>query len=335
MSKSMLHLDISQQFGSHNLCAKIDVPLQGITALQGPSGSGKTLLLRIIAGLEKQAGASIRFGDTVWQNQNRFVPPQARRIGYVFQDTRLFGHLDVAGNLAFGHRRAGAGPEILQIVTEALDLGPMLTRQIGGLSGGEKQRVALGRALAMEPQLLLLDEPLTGLDQARKAEILPYISAAVQAAGSPAIYVSHERRETAFLADRIMQMQGGKLSAPAKCETTVPAVAGAGGALFVDGQKTGLVAGQSRGPNHKIRINTDSVILSRDNPGQSSALLRLPVEITDLRRGGAAGAGGFDLVLAGQGWQIRLSRPAALCLAMQLQAGQKIWLNVTEAQVLA
>lgn len=332
MSKTMLHLDISQQFGSHNLCAKVDVPLQGITALQGPSGSGKTLLLRIISGLEKQPGASIRFGDTVWQSQNKFVPPQARRIGYVFQDTRLFGHLDVAGNLGFGHRRAGAAPEILQVVTEALDLGPLLTRQIYGLSGGEKQRVALGRALAMQPQLLLLDEPLTGLDQARKSEILPYITAAVQATGCPAIYVSHERRETAILADRIMQMRGGKLSAPVECETTVLAVLGAGGALFVDGQKTGLVAAQNGARTHKIRINTDSVILSRDNPGQSSALLSLPVEITSLTR---ENAGDFDLVLAGQGWQIRLSKPAAVCLTMQLQAGQRIWLNVTQAQVLA
>ena len=334
MSTPILHLDISRRFGNHFLKARADVPLTGITALEGPSGSGKTLLLRSIAGLEKGANGSILFGDIVWQSQNRFVAPQARRIGYVFQDTRLFEHLDVAGNLAYGHKRAGAAPEVLQIVSAALDLGGLLHRQVNALSGGEKQRVALGRALAMQPQLLLLDEPLSGLDQARKAEILPYIARAVQATRCPAIYVSHERRETAFLADRIMKMQAGQLSAPVECETSLPAVltkVGSDLALFVDGHQTGLSVAAKAGTKHKIRINTDSAILSRDNPGQSSALVCLPVEIINVT---ALDAQNCALVLGGQGWQIRLVKSATICAQMQLETGQKVWLNLTDANLM-
>jgi len=327
----MLHLDIALQLGSHTLTAKADVPLAGITALEGPSGSGKTSLLRSIAGLEKQARGTIRFGDQVWQSDKQFLSARKRRIGFVFQDARLFKHLDVTANLTYGHQRSAAAPEVLQRVIQALDLAPLMRRQVSRLSGGEIQRVALGRALAMDPQLLLLDEPMSGLDQLRKDEILPYIARAVKATGCPAIYVSHARRETALLADQIMYMKNGQLSGPVRCHTTMKAVAqGGDGALFVDGVKTRLLAATKAAKEQSIRINTDSAILSLDDPGQSSALICLPVEIASIT---AQGPDNCQLVLVGQGWDIQLIKPASHCVAMGLKAGQKIWLNVIDAHV--
>ena len=321
-----LHLDISLALGDHNLTAKADVPLNGITALEGPSGSGKTSLLRSISGLEKAANGLIMFGDTVWQSGREFMPAQKRRIGFVFQDTRLFNHLDVAANLAYGHDRCGAGAEVLERVIDALDLGPLLGRYADGLSGGEKQRVALGRALAMDPQLLLLDEPLTGLDQSRKDEILPYISKAVRSMDCPVIYISHDAREAAFLADHILRMQDGVLTGPTVCETTLRSVA-QGGVLFVDGHQTQLAVTGQVGAKYDIRINTSSVVLSRENPGPSNALISVPVEVREI-------SDATDLLLAGNDWQIWLSQPNSQTKAMGLQTGQKIWLNVTDAQVI-
>jgi len=323
---SCLHLDISLALGDHSLTAKADVALSGITALEGPSGSGKTSLLRSISGLEKTASGQIIFGDTVWQSGREFMPAQKRRIGFVFQDTRLFKHLDVAENLAYGHKRSGVGRDVLDRVIDALDLGRLLSRYADGLSGGEKQRVALGRALAMDPQLLLLDEPLTGLDQSRKDEILPYIAIAVRTMGCPAIYISHDARETAFLADHILRMQDGVLTGPTVCETTLKAVA-QGGVLFVDGHQTRLAVARQAGAKYDIRIHTSSVVLSRENPGQSNALISVPVEVREI-------SNATDLLLAGNDWQIRLSQPNSQTQAMGLQTGQKIWLNVTDAQLI-
>lgn len=330
----LLQLDISLGFENYTLKAVADIPLRGITGLQGNSGCGKTTLLRAIAGLETQAKGTIRFGDTVWLSDTVMMPPQARRIGYVFQDTRLFKHLDVAQNLAYGHKRAGAAPAILEQVIGALDLSGLMARRISGLSGGEKQRVAIGRALAMDPQVLLLDEPMSGLDQDRKDEILPYISRAVQAMGCPAIYVSHSQREVSMLADRMMDITDGALSGPQDCELRLPAVAkpatrGAGMVLFVGDLETAMQVKGGDGSGYTVRFNAATALLSRQDPAPSTALMTLPVVLSKLE---TSVAGQIRLTLGGKGWSVTILKPKSDCAALDLQAGQKFWLSIQDAR---
>ncbi|MEX2615478.1 MAG: molybdenum ABC transporter ATP-binding protein [Alphaproteobacteria bacterium] len=196
-------LDISHRFG-----------LDGITALFGPSGCGKTTLLRIIAGLEKNAEGRIAFGDEAWLDTGDaiFVPPHRRGVGYVFQDARLFPHLSVAGNLRYAARRSAGIDRRIEFddVVTALDLGALLPRRVGALSGGERQRAAIGRTLLTRPRLLLMDEPLAALDIQRKAEILPYIERLPGAFGVPVIYVTHAIDEVAGLARRMVVLANGK-----------------------------------------------------------------------------------------------------------------------------
>lgn len=328
-----LHLDISLGFEGYSLRAKADVPMSGITALQGISGSGKTTLLRAIAGLETGARGEIRFGAVPWVSDKVFVSPQARRIGYVFQDARLFKHLDVAQNLAYGHKRAGAAPEVLERVITALDLGGLLKRRIAGLSGGEKQRVAIGRALALDPQLLLLDEPMSGLDQARKNEILPYIWRAVQAMGCPAIYVSHEQRETMMLADHVMQITDGTLNGVRKSENlmraTAKPAAGGGEVLYIGGRETRMPASGPSGTSYEVRINETSALLTSHDPGASTALMTLPATIVSIE---AIGTSQYRLVLEGEGWRMAITKPISACDPAHLAQGQSIWLSVGDAR---
>jgi molybdate transport system ATP-binding protein len=192
----------------------LDLPGRGVTALFGPSGSGKTTLLRCIAGLERGAGRLEVNGET-WQDAMRFLPTHRRPLGYVFQDARLFAHLDVAGNLDYGMRRAlrrtaSADSARRAPIIDLLGLGPLLDRMPERLSGGEQQRVAIARALLTAPRLLLLDEPLAALDMARKQEILPYLERLRDELDIPLLYVSHAADEVARLADHIVVMEAGR-----------------------------------------------------------------------------------------------------------------------------
>jgi len=157
----------------------------------------------------------VRFDGEVWQDGNgRRVPPHQRGTGYVFQDARLFAHLSVAGNLRYAARRAGHGCAIqFDDVVDSLDLGPLLDRRTTELSGGERQRVALGRALLARPRLMLMDEPLASLDEKRKADIVPYIERLPGVFRVPTIYVTHNMAEVTRLADRMLVLSHGRISA--------------------------------------------------------------------------------------------------------------------------
>ncbi len=193
------------------------LPLDGITALFGPSGCGKTTVLRIIAGLERDCSGRIALGDQIWLDTARNIdtPAHRRGIGTVFQDTRLFDHLSVAGNLDFAARRGFAqGPAVDRSqVVDVFDLSGLLGRSSVNLSGGERQRVAIARALLSRPRLLLMDEPLSALDLSRRAEIMTYIEALPELFGIPVIYVTHAIDEVARLASRIVLMKDGKFAA--------------------------------------------------------------------------------------------------------------------------
>lgn len=191
----------------------------GITALFGASGAGKSTLLRVIAGLEAEAAGRVTFGEELWQGDRSFVPPHKRGVGYVFQDARLFEHLDVAGNLRFAARRgAGKGPIGIEPVIKTLDLAALLSRRVAGLSGGERQRVAIGRTLLSNPRLLLMDEPLAALDHERKSRLLPYIARLPAAFGLPVIYVTHSIEEVTRLADQMVVLAEGRMIAAGKVE---------------------------------------------------------------------------------------------------------------------
>lgn len=208
---SRLELDVALVRGGFRLAVEAELSLSGITALFGPSGSGKTTLLRIIAGLEHAARGTVSLDDDTWQDGTRFVPAHRRRVGYVFQDGRLFAHLDVAGNLAFGARHGSARGAIRRDdVIAALALEPLLARRPASLSGGEAQRVAIARALLGDPRLLLMDEPVNALDVARKREIFAYIEGIPAQFGVPIIYVTHSVDEVARLADTVMLLANGE-----------------------------------------------------------------------------------------------------------------------------
>ena len=182
------------------LDAEETVPLEGVTAISGPSGSGKTTLLRALAGLDRRAGGEriVTFAGQDWDRPTHNLPSEDRRIGFVFQDPSLFPHLSVSGNLNYGARRRSVSS--IGAIVDALELSPLMDRSVHGLSGGELRRVSLGRALAADPAILFLDEPMAGLDAARKAEFLPYVARAVSQARVPALYVSHATDEVVALA---------------------------------------------------------------------------------------------------------------------------------------
>jgi len=199
------------RLGDFHLDAAFTVPAAGVTALTGPSGGGKTTLLRCIAGLERMEGRLAVVGE-VWQDAAQFRPPHRRAIGYVFQEASLLPHLSVRANLTFGLRRCKTPPRIgFDEVVALLALEPLLARAPQRLSGGERKRVAIGRALLSQPTLLLMDEPLSGLDLSAKAEILPYLECLPAALALPALYVSHDVAEITRLADRVLVMRAGRV----------------------------------------------------------------------------------------------------------------------------
>ncbi len=211
----MLRVDITKQLGEFSLSAAFES--QGrVTGLFGASGAGKTSLINMIAGLLKPDRGIIAVdGETLDDTAAHIhVPPYRRRIGYVFQDLRLFPHLNVRQNLDYGRRmnRLADDPAQRKRVTDLLDIGHLLDRRPGKLSGGERQRVALGRALLSKPRLLLLDEPLGSLDEERKVEILPYLVRLRDEAGIPMVYVSHDAAELRQLATQIVVLQRGRVT---------------------------------------------------------------------------------------------------------------------------
>src|SRR5258706_16354075 len=188
-----------------------------VTALFGPSGAGKSTVLAAIAGLFRpQSGRIALGGEVLFDSERRiFVPARDRRVGIVFQDARLFPHMNVHANLLYGWRRAAARAQdqTIDAVIALLRLEPLLARRPRTLSGGERARVALGRALLMSPRALLLDEPLTALDAPRKAEILPYLERLVEETKIPMLYVSHALDEVTRLADRMVVLSEGRVVA--------------------------------------------------------------------------------------------------------------------------
>jgi molybdate transport system ATP-binding protein len=214
----MLRVQLRKRRGTFSLDVDFHAPVPGVTALFGRSGCGKSTLISLIAGLLSPDHGRVQVGETVLLDSERHYELDARhrRIGVVFQDARLFPHLSVLGNLQYGAKRLPRGeptPIGFDDVITMLGLGTMLPRRPHELSGGEKQRVALGRALLAQPRLLLLDEPLAALDLARREEVLPYFERLRDALAIPIVYVSHQFDEVLRLATRVVLLDEGRVLA--------------------------------------------------------------------------------------------------------------------------
>lgn len=212
----MIEVAVRRRLGAFTLDVAFEGPGDGVTVLFGPSGAGKSATLAAVAGTVAVERGRVVLGgraltDTV---AGVFVPPPRRRIGWVFQDARLFPHLRVEGNLRYGLKRAPLPhPIAFDHVVEVLDIAPLLDRGVAELSGGERQRVALGRALLSQPELLLLDEPLAALDGARRGEILAYIQRLKADFALPMLYVTHDVEEVRAVADHVVMLDAGRVVA--------------------------------------------------------------------------------------------------------------------------
>jgi molybdate transport system ATP-binding protein len=293
--------------GAFALDVAFEAPMRGVTALFGPSGSGKTSVLRCLAGLQRLAVGQLAVGDEIWQATGVFRPPYERAIGYVFQEASLFPHLSVRRNLLYGHRRAlrrgTAEASRFDEVVALLGIEPLLERAPLRLSGGERQRVAIGRALLSQPRLLLMDEPLAGLDRLSKDEILPYLEALHAALSIPILYVSHDLAEVERLADHLVLFEAGRVVAYGPLEelqadpelpvARLPDAAVALNAIVThyDGEygltSLSICGGTIIAPGHygapgtpqRVRIGASDVSLARQNPGPSTILNVLPARV--------------------------------------------------------
>lgn len=221
----MLDVSIMRRQGAITIDATFHSPAAGVTALFGRSGSGKTSVINMVAGLTcPDSGRIAVNGEALFDSARRLdVPMEKRRCGYVFQDGRLFPHMTVRANLVYGMKCVPAAERVIRFddVVELLGIGPLLDRRPAKLSGGEKQRVAIGRALLTSPRLLLMDEPLAALDETRKGEVLPFIADLPRRFAIPILYVSHSLDEILRLADTLVLMAGGAAVAAGPVEEVV------------------------------------------------------------------------------------------------------------------
>lgn len=328
----------------------------GVTAVFGASGAGKTTIINAIAGLHHPDQGRISCGDTVFFDTSKKInlPPQKRRLGYVFQDHRLFPHLTASENLTYGRRARRLRHSHTQFdqIVDLLGLQDLLMRYPVALSGGEKQRVAIGRALLSDPRVLLLDEPMASLDQGRRHEILPYLERLRDHADMPILYVSHSVSEVARLANQVVLldrgqqqhvgpvsdvfstpdtaafMQEGDLGTVLFAKVTgqhsdgVTELAAAGGRLFVPSVQAGV------GDVQRVRIKAQDVMLSLTEPKGVSALNILSGEITAITKTNGVLvqiACGSDRLLA------RITRRSYVALG--LKEGQRIYAVIKTVSV--
>ena len=356
---STIHVRYSLQRPEFALDVNLDLPLHGISGVFGASGAGKTSLLRCIAGLERPAAGKLVVAGDVWQDDesNSWRAVHERDIGYVFQEPRLFAHLDVRGNIEYGLRRRehNGAPDIDRVI-ELLGIEQLLGRKTDELSGGESQRVAIARALLCAPRFVLMDEPLASLDQARKEEILPFLDRLHADQAVPIIYVSHNIDEVSRLCDHLVVMDEGRVVASGELQSVLvradlPTLAGekagsvihgtvdvydendnltqlrcSGGYLWVPGN-----VGQ-KGAIVRLRIRASDVSLCRTRPDNSTILNIVPVTIDAIESDNSPSAFvrlaiGEDLIIA------RVTRRSIR--ELELRAGDEVFAQIKSVAVRA
>ncbi|KQP94792.1 molybdenum ABC transporter ATP-binding protein [Methylobacterium sp. Leaf113] len=337
-------VDLALKRDAFHLDAAFTAP-PGLTVLFGRSGSGKSTVIACMAGLVRPDRGRIALDDQILLDtvRNIHVPTHRRRIGTVFQEARLIPHLSVRRNLAYGRwfargLRDAAGLEPGAVI-DLLGIGHLLDRQVVGLSGGESQRVAIGRALLSRPRLLLMDEPLAALDAERKAEILPLIERLRDIAGLPIVYVSHAVSEVARLANTIVVLEGGRIAAAGPAEAILrrgdlgafhAAQAGAlldmvveadvpnAGLTRLSGRAGRLLVprlSQAVGTTVRIHVPARDVLLSLDDPRGLSARNRLCGHVSALHDQ-AEGAVLVEVDCSGAVLSARLTRASVQDLSL-------------------
>jgi molybdate transport system ATP-binding protein len=275
-----------------------------VTGVFGPSGAGKSTLINLIAGLERPDRGSIKVQDqTMFDSQRRIdIPAHRRRIGVVFQEHRLFPHLSVRGNLLYGRPRRANDGEVTRVI-DLLELGPLLRRRVAAISGGERQRVALGRALISQPKLLLLDEPLASLDLRLKQQIIPYLQRIRDESAIPILYVSHDIGEILQLTDHLLVLDRGTLVGYGRYSDLVH-------------QDATLHVIHSRGMRNilsgRVIRHETADGLSVIQIGDAASLRQLSVPLTDA-------SVGAPVTLAIQPWDIALAHSEMKAISIQNQ----------------
>lgn len=300
-----LKVRLQKRLGEFSLDAAFSLPV-GITALFGPSGSGKTTIANLIAGIDQPDSGRIAFGDTVFfdgDDGTKLAAP-ARRVGYVFQDGLLFPHMRVEANLRYGLAKSRPA-DLFDDIVERLGIAGFLGRYPHELSGGERQRVAIGRTLLAGPEILLLDEPLSGIDPGRREAFLPYLEMLPQLLAIPILYISHQIEEILRLADRAVLLADGKVSAEGALVDVVNSKAfqaftgtydsGVVLAAMVGRSSKGLSelvvaggllrtaeSGLQAGQEVRIRVLGRDVAIALEKPGASSVLNVIKCEIATI-----------------------------------------------------
>ncbi len=361
--ESKINLDLrlersASQSSGFSLIVKSDISSSGITAIFGGSGSGKTTLLRCIAGLEKQCEGSVSVNGVMWQGPSFFMPPHERPIGYVFQEASLFTHQTARQNLEYAIKRSGnkSMSERFDLVVETMGIASLLARRPHQLSGGERQRVAIARSLLIDPQLLLMDEPLASLDEDRKHEILPYLEKLKTDFNLPILYVSHSMAEVARLADRALVIESGSVIAEGSLKEVFsridkPALATkntgvvlygnivekdpkwqlsrvhcSGGDLWVSEGDDPL------GADVRIQVLARDVSLTRSVHDDSSILNRIPVEVLEIAADDSLAVALVRLKFGDDYLVARVTRKS--CHQLQLSVGDRLWAQIKSAAVL-
>ena len=359
MNAAVNHIRLTLPRADFSLDVDLTLPGTGITVLFGASGSGKTSLLRCVAGLEQAAKVPasrgvVSIAGEVWQDDAAgiFLPTWRRPLGYVFQEASLFEHLDVRGNLDFGQKRVKPvqAQEALDEVIDLLGISGLLGRRPQQLSGGERQRVAIARALATQPRVLLLDEPLAALDHARRQDVLPWLERLRDELKIPMLYVTHATDEMARLADTLVVLERGRVSAcgpvaKVLAQTGVPGVAGEdlgallnatlderdlrwqlarvafdGGALWL--RDTGLALGRQV----RVRVLARDVSIATEKPAHTSIQNLLPCVIEALT---ADAHPSQTLARLRCGEAMLLARLTSRAVdALALAPGQAVWAQV-------
>lgn len=346
--------------GDFDLDIALQLPAQGVSALFGPSGCGKTTCLRALAGLEKLPNAYIAIGNEIWQDtrKNIFIPPHRRALGYVFQEASLFPHLSVEKNLLFGVKRLPPQHPKADFahICRLLGIQSLLQRNPHQLSGGERQRVAIARALLLTPKILLMDEPLSALDQARKQEILPYLEKLHRQLSIPIIYVSHALDEVTRLADHLTLLHQGRVIAsgllnetlsrmdlPADFaensavvwEMTLHELEDDGLAHLQTSDHISLLVGQTKqalGSGVRCRIDARDVSLCLHKAVDSSILNLLPATLLEITPTDTPGHLLVKLQVGQQPLLARITQRSAQTL--KLQPMMSIWVQIKAVALL-
>ena len=328
----------------------LKLPARGVTAFFGHSGSGKTTLLRCIAGLERAPQGHLIVDGETWQDKSQWLPTHRRPLGYVFQEASLFPHLTVLGNLRYGMKRTAAQRVSLDQAIELLGIATLLDRKPDRLSGGEKSRVGIARALAVSPRILLMDEPLAALDLKRKQEILPYLERLHDELDIPVLYVSHSPDEVARLADHLVALEDGRCVAIGPLVETLarldlPIRLGEDAGVVIDAEvcekdsqwHLACVAlpggrlwfrdgGHPIGHRARVRILARDVSIARERVEGTSIQNTLPATVIAIADDTHPALALVQLDVGGSTLIARLTHRSAA--ALELKAGMVVWAQI-------